>query len=164
MRRFLALVLLLAALPFLYLGAIMLPHDAIPAHELNASERDVIARAARHVGDHLGSTGRYPTSVEFDSWAEQALSPLPLRWTTLKFTPPWGPEPDYSLSFWDGDYWYTWHPRPAGSTRAYTDPAKFFLFGSKLKDLLAFLGTGALLLLAAWRLARPFGVDLERRA
>ena len=157
MRRFLALVLLLAALPFLYLGVTMLPHDAIPAHELNASERDVIARAAGHVGDHLGSTGRYPTAEEFDTWAEQALTPLPLRWTTLKFAPPSGPEPDYSLSFWDGDYWYTWHPRPAGSTRAYTDPEKFFLFGSKLKDLLAFLGTGALLLLAAWRLARPHG-------
>lgn len=127
--------------------------------------------AARHAVEEMVYAGLQPVGgtvsaehgiglekLDYLTWVEQALKPLPLRWTTLKFAPPSGPEPDYSLSFWDGDFWYTWRPRPAGSTRAYTDPAKFFLFGSKLKDLLAFLGTAALLLLAAWRLARPHGV------
>lgn len=160
-----AFVCLLLGVPLIILSGLTIQVESTPVRKLNESDLAFLAKAAKHVNDHRSTTGSYPGPEEFRAWARESAGPLPLPWASFGYNPPVGASSDYSFTFWDGDFNYTWNAVPGNSTKAFIDPAAFFLFGSKRNDLFAFIGIASLLLMASYLLVRPLWLHAhaERR-
>lgn len=157
-----AAALVLASVPFVYLGVVSIQRES-HIRELHPNEREVVGYAVRFIGDHLRSTGSYPSETVFRAWADDAgyvrriegTSRLPPQWTVFDYTAPAVGRTEYSFRMWDGDCRSAWQSEPAGNTRLTVDPACYYVFGSRPADLIAFLGTAALLLFVAGLVASP---------
>jgi len=162
LRAFGAAALVLASVPFLLLGIMSMQRES-NVRELDSHEREVVGLGERYVGDHLRATGTYPTSQAFKAWADEAgfvsrpgvPSRLPPQWMVLDYDPPAAGESEYRFRIWDGDCNSGWTSEPQGNTRLTVDPACYYAFGSRPADLIAFFGVSALLLVGAYRFARP---------
>jgi hypothetical protein len=162
LRAFGAAAVVLASVPFLLFGIVSMQR-ASHVRELDPYEREVVVLGERYVGDHLRATGTYPTAQAFKAWAQDAgfvislsaTSRLPPQWTVLDYDPPAAGRSEYRFRIWDGDCNSWWYAEPQGNTRLTVDPACYYAFGSRSADLIASFGASALLLVGAYRIARP---------
>lgn len=162
LRAFGAAAVVLVSVPFLLLGIVSVQRES-NVRELDPYEREVVVLGERYVVDHLRSTGSYPTVQAFKAWADDAgfvtragaTSRLPPQWMVLDYDPPAAGGSEYRFRMWDGDCNSGWTAEPQGSTRLTVDPACYYAFGSRAADLIAFFGVSVLLLVGAYRIARP---------
>jgi hypothetical protein len=139
----------------LFCGAILLSAESIPVRELRQDELEAIALSAQYVTEHHKATSNYPTDEEFRAWSNENKESLP-KTTTLSYSPPFRNHPRYSFELWDGDCHATWHPEPAGNTKAYIDPGDYFMFGRSKATALAWcFGWGSLFWGFAFLFVKP---------
>jgi len=145
----LVLIGLLLVVPGLFIA---FTTDWQPTRELHEGEIARIRAADTFVENHKASAGRLPTTDEFGHWAKTA--PSELRLDGVGFTYLKRDENTYIFDWYGGrGAWLWWQPK-SGFDQANISSRDYFIFGSKLADLVVFLGLGAGALWAA-KLAAP---------
>lgn len=118
----------------------------VPTRAVSEFELHRVDLATTFVEAEAKRLGRLPTYTEFLEWVTRAPKELRVDGQGFNY---WPADGKYSFSWWDGDASVTWdRDRNRGLVRI--SPEHVFLFGSKLADLLAFIGAGVLLLMAAF--------------
>lgn len=150
--RSLAAILLvgLSALPFAIGLFVAFNSEWVPQREISSFEAERVQLARLFVEERSRRGGALPTYVEFGAWKENAPQALSVEGQGFDY---WPDGRRYSFSWWDGDTSVSWYSdRP--SSLVLISPEHVFFFGSKLFDIVAFFGSGAVLLCAAWLVAR----------
>ena len=118
--------------------------DWQPTRNLREDEAARIRAASAFVETHKAGTGRLPTADEFGHWAKSAPSQLRLEGVGFTYLP--GDESTYVFDWYGGKGTWLWWQSRSRSDLANISSRDYFMFGSKLADLLVFLvfGAGAL--------------------
>jgi hypothetical protein len=147
-----SVLLMLAGFLLLIAGLfIAFSTDWQPTRSLRVDEVARIRAASAFVELRKRETGRLPIADEFQHWAQRA--PEALRIDGVGFTYAADRPPVYEFSWWSGNAWLRWRSDSSATELAEISSADYFVFGSKLLDLLVFIGFGAGALVTASRIS-----------
>ena len=146
---FLTLIALLLLVPGFYIA---FTTDWQPTRELRGEDVARIRAASSFVESFKASKGRLPTWDEFGRWTKTA--PDELRLEGVGFDYEKHNESTYIFAWYGGRGAWLWWKSNSGLDRANLSSQNYFIFGSKLADLVVFFGFAAAALWGA-RLAAP---------
>lgn len=144
LRALLSALLLIPSILFCLFGAVIaLTTPSQPMRPLTASEVREVEAVSQFVEHHIAHNARMPTTDEFNSWAVK-------RWGDNYFfsysASPSASLGNYEFRFWDGSCEVIWRP---GMSVVEASADSYFIFGSKLHDVLGLFGTGLATFIAA---------------
>lgn len=125
--------------------------DSQPTRSLRADEVARIRAASEFVELRKRETGHLPTSGEFQQWARRTPEALRFEGVGFQYSAP--QPPVYEFSWRGGNAWLRWKSDSSATELAEISSADYFVFGSKLLDLLVFIGFGVGALIAASRIS-----------
>ena len=114
--------------------------DWQPTRELRPDEVDRIRVASIFIEARRKETGDLPTAGEFQLWADAAPKELRLDGVGFKYST--NLPRTYRFDWWGGDVWLRWRSDSSKSELAEISSADYFIFGSKVLDLIIFIGLG----------------------